>query len=144
MIKQTITYEDFNGNKQTEDFYFNLTKAELVELEVEHEGGMGKWLEAIAASDSRKELIEQFKKIILLSYGKKSEDGKRFIKTKELRDEFESHAAFSTLFMMLAEDANVASTFINGVVPADVADKADQDKPQGPPPVPQALNGPTQ
>ena len=144
MIKQTITYEDFNGIKQTEDFYFNLTKAELVELEVEHEGGMGKWLEAIAASDSRKELIENFKRIILLAYGKKSEDGKRFIKSEAMREEFEQHAAFSTLFMMLAEDADVASTFINGVVPADVAEKTDQDKPQGPPPVPQALNSPNQ
>ena len=144
MIKQTIKYEDFNGNPQIEDFYFNLTKAELVELEVEHEGGMGKWLEAISASESRKELIEMFKRIILMAYGKKSEDGKRFIKTDAMREEFEQHAAFSTLFMMLAEDADVAATFINGVVPADVAEQPEQDKPQGPPPVPQALNGPNQ
>lgn len=139
MIKQTITYVDFNGNKQSEDFYFNLTKPELVELEVSQEGGLGKWLEAISASGSRKEIIEQFKKIILLGYGRKSEDGKRFIKTQAMRDEFESHAAFSVLFMMLAEDAEFAAKFIKGVVPRDLDEEADQDKPQGPPPLPTTL-----
>ena len=138
MIKQTIKYEDFNGNTQVEDFYFNLSKTELIELEVEHEGGMAKWLEAIAASESRKDLIEQFKRIILLAYGKKSEDGKRFIKTQEMRDDFEQHAAFSALFMMLAEDADAATKFINGVVPADAQQAKDQDKPTGPPPLPSA------
>ena len=139
MIKQTITYEDFNGNKQTEDFYFNLTKAELIELEVEKDGGMASWLSGVVAAESKKELVDTFKKIILLSYGKKSEDGKRFIKSQELRDEFEQHAAYAELFMMLAEDDKAAAAFINGVVPQEAQEQQDQDKPQGPPPVPPAL-----
>lgn len=137
MIKETITYTDFNGNEHTEDFYFNLSKPELIELEVEVEGGMAKFLDDVVKAQDSKELVAYFKKIVLLAYGQKSEDGKRFIKTPELREAFAQHAAYSELFMKLAQDDKAAARFINGVVPSDVA--ADSDKPTGPPPTPPSL-----
>jgi len=121
VIKKTITYEDFNGNQQTEDFYFNLTKAELIEMEVSEEGGLGEYLTKIGESNDGAKIIEWFKKIVLISYGEKSPDGKRFIKNQELRDSFASSEAYSELFMELATDAKAASAFMNGVVPKDLA-----------------------
>lgn len=122
MLKKTITYDDYNGEKQTEDFYFNLTKAELVELELSAgKKGFAEQLQEIVKTEDGKMIIDQFKKIIMQAYGQKSEDGRRFIKSKELCDEFAQHAAFSELFVELATDADAASAFINGIVPAAMA-----------------------
>lgn len=121
MLKKTITYEDFNGEEVTEDFYFNLSPAELVELEVSAQDGFAETLKKIIAEENGKLIIEHFKKIILLSYGQKSEDGKRFIKSQELRDAFSQTNAYSALFVELATSANAAADFINGVVPAKMA-----------------------
>jgi hypothetical protein len=121
MLKREITYEDFNGDNVTETFYFNLSKPEIVELEVEHEGGFAKMMERIVESENVKQLIEEFKKIILLSYGKKSDDGKRFIKTEQLREEFSQSAAYSELFMELATDDKAAANFIKAILPKDLA-----------------------
>lgn len=146
MIKQTINYTDYNGNPQTEDFYFNLTKPELIELEVDVEGGLGSWLESVVASESQKEIIETFKRIILLAYGRKSVDGKQFLKSPEMAREFEQHAAFAEMYMMLATDATKASVFITGCLPKDMQAEAKaeqqkvQDKPTGPPPIPPSMN----
>ena len=123
MLKKTISYEDFDGNEITEDFYFNLTKAEIAEMELEVRGGLSATLEKITKAKETPVLIKIFKDLILRSYGVKSDDGKRFIKTKTMREEFEQHAAFSALFMELATDANAASEFVNGVVPSDVSKK---------------------
>ena len=117
MLKKTITYTDFNGNEATEDFYFHLSKADLIELEVERRGGMAAWLQSIVDSEDGKAIIAEFKKLILMSYGKKSEDGKRFIKTEALRDDFMSSEAYSTLFMDLCTNPNAAAEFVNGIVP---------------------------
>ena len=121
MIKKTITYEDFDGKQQTEDFYFNLTKAELIEMEVSEGGGLGEYLAKIGESNDGAKIIEWFKKIVLISYGEKSPDGKRFVKNQELRDSFASSEAYSELFMELATNAKAASEFMNGVVPKDLA-----------------------
>lgn len=117
MIKETRTYTDYNGIERTEDFYFNLTKAELTELEASTPGGFKNYLDSIVDSKSVPEIIATFKKIILMSYGVKSPDGKRFIKNQELTDEFTQTEAYSDLFMELATDADKAATFINGVLP---------------------------
>jgi hypothetical protein len=122
MLKRTIQYEDFNGNNIIEDFYFNLSKSELIELEVEYDGGLGQALQRIVANNDLKNLIAEMKKIVLLSYGKKSEDGKRFIKTEELRAEFAQTPAYDTLFMELATNDNAASAFIQGIIPKDMGD----------------------
>jgi hypothetical protein len=135
MLKRTVNYEDFNGNNVSEDFYFNLTKAELLELELSYDSGFAESLQRIIDAKDNKTLVFQFKKLVLLAYGVKSEDGKRFIKSDQLREEFQQTAAYSALFMELAVDANAASAFITGITPRDLIDQV-QDKPMGPPPSP--------
>lgn len=121
MFKRDITYEDFDGEKITETFYFNLTKTELIELEVEHKNGLQEAMQRIIKANDRKQLITEFKRIILLAYGVKSDDGKRFIKNDVLREEFSQSAAYDSLFMELATNEESAAAFINGIVPKDFA-----------------------
>lgn len=121
MLKREITYEDFNGDQVTEVFYFNISKPELVELEVEYEGGFGKMIQNVIEAKNNKELIRHFKQIILLAYGQKSEDGKRFIKSEKMREEFTQTAAYNMLFMELATDENSAAMFLQGVLPRDMS-----------------------
>ena len=117
MLKRTIKYTDFDGNERTEDFYFNLSKAEVTEMELGVTGGMTQMLNRIVAEQDSKKIVETFKEIILKAYGEKSPDGKRFIKTKELSDNFSYTGAYELLFMELATNADAAATFINGVLP---------------------------
>jgi hypothetical protein len=124
MLKKTITYTDFNGDEVSEDFFFHLSKAELVELELSYEGGLTEQIRRIAAAEDGKAIIAEFKKIILGSYGQRSPDGRRFIKNQTLRDEFESTEAYSTLFMELVTDADKAAEFVQGVIPKDLAEEA--------------------
>jgi hypothetical protein len=124
VLKKTITYEDFNGETVSEDFFFHLSKAELVELEMSHKGGLSESLQRIVEAEDGKSIIAEFKNIILGSYGKKSLDGKRFIKNQDIRDEFESSEAYSTLFMELVTDAGAAAEFVNGVIPKGMAEEA--------------------
>lgn len=126
MLKKTITYEDFDGEKKTGDFFFHLSKAELVELEMSHRGGLSVALERIIESEDNKEIISEFKNIILTAYGKRSDDGKRFIKNQELRDEFASTEAYSALFMELVTDTDAATQFVNGIMPAGMAEEVAQ------------------
>jgi hypothetical protein len=138
MLKRTIKYEDYNGEPASEIVYFNISKAELIELEVSYKVGFQEHLQAIIDSEDRKGLIEEFKTLILMAYGVKSEDGKRFIKSEELRTEFTQTAAYDALFMELATDENAASKFILGVVPKDMTtEMVEQDKPLSPPAPPQ-------
>lgn len=123
MLKKRITYEDFNGEEVTEELYFNLSKAELVELELSRPGGMQEHLQKIVESEDGKAIITEFKELILMSYGQRSEDGKRFIKNQELRDEFASTEAYSQLFFELCTDAEKAAEFVNGIIPTGLADE---------------------
>lgn len=117
MLKETITYVDYDGNERTEDFYFNLTKAEVTEMELSIEGGLVKKIERISSAKDGAEIIRMFKEIILMSYGEKSPDGRRFIKTHELAQGFSQTEAFSQLFMRLATNADEAAKFVNGITP---------------------------
>lgn len=117
MLKQAITYTDYDGVERTEEFYFNLSKAEVAELEMSLPGGMTGLLKQIATTQDRKRLIDLFKDMILRSYGEKSMDGRRFIKSKELSEAFSQTEAYSELFMMLATDSDKAAEFINGIMP---------------------------
>lgn len=117
MIKKTMTYTDYDGNQRTEDFYFNLTKAEVAEMEMSTAGGLDKMINRIIAEQDGKRIIELFKDLVLRSYGKKSDDGRRFIKSQELREDFAQTEAYSDLFMELATDADAAAMFVNGIVP---------------------------
>lgn len=116
MLVKQITYEDYDGNQRTEDFYFNLSRAELIEMECGVKGGLTKKLEAISKSGDPTLIMPVFKDIILKSYGKKSDDGKRFMKSKEISDEFSQTEAYSELMIELIRDENAASDFINGLV----------------------------
>lgn len=130
MLKRVIKYEDFDGEEQSEIFYFNLSKPELLTLEVEHKQGYGAMLQKIVDTKDNKELIKQFKDIILLAYGVKSDDGKRFIKNDQLREEFSQTAAYSALFMELAsgENADAAVVFLTGILPRDLAGNIDSEE----------------
>lgn len=121
MLKKTITYNDYNGTERTEDFYFNLTKAEIMEMELSTSGGLAEMITRIVAAQDQPAIIKVFKDLILKAYGEKSPDGKRFIKSDELAMAFSQTEAYSELFMELASDAEAASKFITGIIPADAA-----------------------
>lgn len=123
MLKKTVTYKDFNDEEVTEELFFHLSKAELIELEMSHSGGLSEALKRIIAAEDGKAIIAEFKNIILGAYGKKSPDGRRFIKNQAIREEFESSEAYSTLFMELVTDTQAAIDFINGIVPRDMVEQ---------------------
>ena len=120
MFKRTIKFPDYDGNEREEDFYFNLTKAEILEMELSTEGGIEKMVNKIISTQDRKKIIEVFKEIIQKSYGVKSDDGKRFIKNKTVLEEFIQTEAYSILFIDLATDADAAAKFIKGIMPKDL------------------------
>ena len=117
MLKKTITYTDYNNVERTEDVYFNLTKAELMEMEMGAVGGLSGMIEKIVSAKDAPAIIKVFKELVLKAYGEKSADGKRFIKSKEISDAFSQTEAYSQLFMELATDADAASKFVNGIAP---------------------------
>ena len=117
MLKKTITYTDYNGSERTEDFYFNLTKAEVVEMEMSTTGGLAEMIKKIVAAQDAPSIIAIFNKLILKAYGEKSPDGKRFIKADEISNAFSQTEAYSQLFMELATDADKAAEFVNGITP---------------------------
>lgn len=123
MLKKTITYTDYNGVERTEDFYFNLTPAEILDLEMTSEGGYTDMIQRIVNAKDSRAIIETFKTFLLKSYGKKSDDGRRFIKSPEISKEFEESPAFSDFYMTLAFDTEAASDFVNGLFPKDLRDK---------------------
>ena len=123
MLKKTITYTDYNGMERTEDFYFNLSKAELTEMQLSVEGGMQGYIKMITAAKSQLELVKLFKEILMKAYGKKSADGRLFVKNDAIREEFEAHPAYSMIYMELVTDEAKASEFINALIPADVANQ---------------------
>lgn len=127
MLKQTRTYTDYNGVQRTEDFYFNLSKAEIMEMELSTTGGMQQMVNKIIAAQDTPELVKIFKELLLKSYGEKSADGKRFIKSRELSDAFEQTEAYSDLFMELATDSDKASAFINGITPKEISKEVGTD-----------------
>ena len=128
MIKETITYTDYNGTERKEDFYFNLTKAEIMEMEMSTKGGLAEMIQRIVAAQDQPAIIKIFKDLIIKAYGVKSADGKRFIKNDEVVEEFVQTEAFSQMFMKLATDPDAAAKFVNGIVPADMAKQLSENK----------------
>lgn len=117
MLKKTITYVDYNGVERTEDFYFNLTKAEVVEMESSYNGLIDAFNRIIKA-EKTSDLVEIFKDLIKRSYGEKSPDGRRFVKSQEIFETFSQTEAYSQLFMKLATDDKAASEFMGGLLAA--------------------------
>lgn len=124
MFKLTETYTDYNGVERTEEFHFNLNKAELMEMELSTSGGLAETINRIVAAQDGPAIIKIFKDLVLKAYGVKSEDGKRFKKSDELREAFVETEAYSQIFMRLATDADAAAKFVNGIMPADVQQNA--------------------
>lgn len=124
MLKRTITYTDYNGVERTEDFLFNLTKAEIMEMEVGTTGGFTDMLKRIVKSKDAPLIMKVFRDIVLKAYGEKSEDGRRLMKSKEISEAFAQTEAYSILIMELYTEPEKAAAFVNGIVPAEVAEKA--------------------
>lgn len=117
MIIKKIKYVDYKGVAREDELFFNLTKAEVAEMELSYAGGLSAKVDRITKTKDSSEIIAVFKELILSSYGIISDDGKRFIKSDKLREEFSQTEAYSELFMELAGDADAASAFINGIIP---------------------------
>lgn len=120
MLKKTVSYVDYNGVERTEDFYFNLSKAEVAEMELSVEGGFSKMLEDVVKSKDNVKIVNIFKQMVLKAYGEKSADGRRFVKSEELAQAFAQTEAYSEIFMELALDSNAAAAFVNGIMPANL------------------------
>lgn len=117
MLKKTITYTDYNGLVRTEDFYFNLSKAELMDMEAGTPGGYAAVLQSIVDAKDVPALIKIFKDLILKAYGIKSADGRRFIKSEEISTEFAQTEAYVNLYMEMVTDDKAAAEFTNGIIP---------------------------
>ena len=123
MVIKTIKYEDYNGNVREEKFYFNLSKAEILEMEASKNGGLSAYIQRIAEEQDAPKIMELFKELLQKSYGVKSDDGKRFIKSKELTEAFVQTEAYSELFVLLASNSDEATEFVNGIIPKNLAGK---------------------
>lgn len=123
MLKKTISFTDYNGVERTEEHRFNLNEAEILEMELTTPDGMGiqKYLEHISNTKDGAAIVKFFRDLITKSYGVKSEDGRRFIKSEKLSTEFAQTEAYSKLFMELVSDAEAAAAFTNGVVSVNKA-----------------------
>lgn len=124
MYKVHEKYTDYNGVEREEDFYFNLTEAEITEMELTTEGGLSAMLNRIIAAKDSTKLIAVFKDLLLKSYGQKSPDGRRFIKNQELTTDFVETPAYSQIYMRLASDDKSATEFVNNIIPKNLSDKA--------------------
>jgi hypothetical protein len=131
MLKKTVSYTDYNGVERKEDFYFNLSKAEIMEMELGTTGGLAEMIQRVVDAKDAPAIIKIFKDLVLKAYGEKSADGRRFIKSQELSDAFAQTEAYSILFMKLATDADAAAKFINGVIPADMAKQVAEAQAKG-------------
>ena len=131
MLKKTITYTDYDGMARTEDFWFNLSKTELTKLDAELPGGVLGVLRKIIDKKDRKALVDFIETLILRSYGEKTLDGKRFVKTPDMAEEFMQTPAYDELFMSILSDTDSQTSFINGVIPQSMAKEIEQtDKKQ--------------
>lgn len=123
MIKLTRTYEDYNGVEKTEDFYFHLSEAELLDMEMETEGGFIDTIKKISNAKDMPQLIKLFKKLLLKSYGEKTPDG-GFLKNEEILTRFTSKKVYSDIYVELATNDDLAAEFVNKVVPSNISAKA--------------------
>lgn len=128
MFAKTVKYTDYNGVERTETFYFNLTKAEVLEMELSTTGGLSAMIQGVIDAKDTPQLIKIFKDLVLRSYGEKSPDGRRFIKKPELTEAFSQTEAYSDIFMELATDDEAAAAFVQGITPKGIENYA-QERP---------------
>ena len=127
MVVKKIKYTDFNGVEREEEFMFNLTEAEITEMELMTDGGLSDSIKKIISAQNTPEIIKTFKMLLLKSYGEKSADGRRFIKSEELTEAFTQTNAYSQFFMELATDDKAAIAFINGIIPDSMRERVAED-----------------
>lgn len=120
MFKKKITYTDYNGQERTEDFYFNLSKSELIMLESTTPGGYTAMLQRIIDSKDNTQLMKIFTDLIKMSYGVKSDDGKHFVKNDQVVEDFLNSAAFDQMFTEFFTDENAAANFAKGIIPQEI------------------------
>lgn len=121
MLKKTIKFVDYFGDEREEDFYFNLSKAELMKLQLGTVGGLTERIKSILAAKNVPAMMDLFEDIILKSYGEKSDDGRRFIKNDELAKAFSETPAYEQLFMEILTEEGAAANFIKGIIPTELA-----------------------
>lgn len=125
MLKKTMTTVDFGGTERTEDYYFNLTKAEIMEMQLCTDGGFVETVKKIVEAKNQLELTHLFKKIICASYGVLSPDGRKFVKNQQVLDDFMATQAYSDLYIeLLSGDGKAAEDFVNGILPKDLTNEA--------------------
>lgn len=126
MLKKTMTYTDYDGVERTEDFYFNLSKSELMEMQLTTDGGYDQMIERIVNAKDMPALASVFKELLLKAYGEKSSDGKRFVKSREISEAFSQTPAYDSLYMQLVTDDEIASEFVKGLFPKDLVAEVDK------------------
>lgn len=129
MLKKTIEFVDYNGVNRKEDHYFNLNKAELMEMEMSTKGGLTAMINEIIAAQDTPSIMKVFKDLIFKSYGKKAPDGREFIKSPEITRSFEQSEAYPTLLMELITDPEKTAAFFNGIIPNEVAESMNKETP---------------
>lgn len=136
MLKKTINYTDYNGVERKGDFYFNLSKAEIMEMQFSYANGLEAALQKIIDTKDQVKLAAMFKELILKAYGEKSDDGNRFVKVDRdgylLANDFAQTEAYSILYMELATDEKAAAAFVNGIIPADLAKEIAKEQSKNP------------
>ncbi len=127
MLKKVITYTDFNGNERTEPHYFHLSKSELMRKEMSVSGGLTEKIKRISEKMDAPLIMEVFEDLIYSSYGEKSDDGRRFVKSKELTEAFVQSVAYDALYIELITDADAAAAFFKGIIPDDLSKDFDKE-----------------
>lgn len=123
MIKKTVTYVDYNGIERTESYYFHYTEAEILDMEMSTEGGFAERIQRIIDAKDQTALMKEIKKFVLDAFGVKSEDGRRFMKSQDIKQAFVESPAYSEIWLELLSDDKMASDFVNGVVPENMNDR---------------------
>lgn len=123
MIKKTVTYKDLNGKERTETFYFHYFESEIMDMEMSEEGGLAERIQRIIDAKDQASLLKVIKKFVVDAYGIKSDDGRRFIKSQEVKDAFVECPAYSKIYMELLTNDELAAEFVNKVVPEDMAEQ---------------------
>lgn len=126
MLKQTVTFENFNDETVSQDLYFNLTVPELLEMETSIGGGLSDAITTIIKTEDKREILNLFKKIVFAAYGVKSDDGNRFVKSEELNREFEQSAAYDEFFIQLLTNEDTAASFIGKLLPKSLGKISDK------------------
>ena len=124
MFTKTLTYTDFDDNERTETLRFNLSEPEIIEMQSSYPGGLEKMLQKIVEEKDEQKLLAMFKELILKSYGEKTPDGRRFIKSKEMSEAFSQTRAYEQFYMEIIRDTDLAIEFTNKIMPKSVQDAA--------------------